>query len=298
MAFIQYEKLFSRKWFMSYSFITIGAFIMAAGFVLFIAPHRIVPGGVYGIAIVIHNLFGFPIGLTALCFDIPLTLLGIKILGPRFGIKTVLGFVFTAFWVDFLTYLYGETPLIENDILLSSIFGGVFIGLGLGLIFKAKATSGGSDIIAMILSKYTKLPLGQLMILVDSVIVLFGLIVFRDWKIPLYSLISIYVTGRVVDLVLQGLSYDKTLFIVSEKHQLIRDKIIGDLNRGGTFINGKGMYDNSEKTIIYTVLNRREMAIIQDYIHQVDPMAFLVVVNANEILGEGFRSLRDKVEDV
>lgn len=297
MAFIVKEKLFSKKWFIAYSLIALGAFIMAAGFVLFITPYKIVPGGVYGVSIVLHHLFGTPVGLIALCFDIPLTLLGIKILGPRFGIKTVVGFVLTAGFVDLLTYLWGDQPLVENDALLSSIFGGVLIGLGLGMIFKAKATSGGSDIIAMIVAKYTKLPLGQLMIAVDSAIVLVGFVAFQDWKIPLYSLIVIFITGRVVDVVLQGISYDKTLFIVSEKPKELRDKIVNDLNRGGTFIQGKGMYNGNERTIIYTVVNRRELAMLQDFIHRTDPDAFMTVINANEILGKGFKSLRDKVSD-
>ena len=295
MAFIVKEKLFSKKWFIAYSLIAVGAFIMAAGFVLFITPYKIVPGGVYGVSIVLHHLFGTPVGLIALCFDIPLTILGIKILGPRFGIKTVVGFVLTAGFVDLLTFLWGNQPLVENDALLSSIFGGVMIGLGLGMIFKAKATSGGSDIIAMIVAKYTKLPLGQLMIVVDSAIVVVGVLAFQDWKIPLYSLIVIFITGRVVDVVLQGISYDKTLFIISEKPKELRDKIVNDLNRGGTFIQGKGMYNGNERTIIYTVVNRRELAMLQDFIHRTDPAAFMTVINANEILGEGFKSLRDKV---
>jgi len=297
MAFIVKEKLFSKKWFLAYTMIVVGAFIMAAGFVFFITPFRIVPGGVYGISIMLHHMLGTPVGLVALCFDIPLTLIGIKVLGPRFGIKTVVGFVLTASFVDLLTYLWGEVPLVEDDVLLSSIFGGLFIGLGLGLIFKAKATSGGSDIVAMIIGKYTKLPLGQLMIAVDSTIVLISLIVFQDWKIPLYSLIVIFITGRVVDVVLQGISYDKTLFIISEKPKELREKIIHDLNRGGTFIQGKGMYDEKERTIIYTVVNRREMTILQDFIHQSDPNAFMTVINANEILGNGFKSLKEKVSN-
>ncbi len=297
MAFVSKEKLFSARWFKAYSLILIGAFIMASGFVLFITPHNIVPGGVYGISIVLHHFTGFPIGLTALAFDIPLTIIGIRVLGPRFGVKTVVGFILTAIFVDSLTYLWGVKALVPDDVLLSSVFGGVFIGLGLGLIFKSKATSGGSDIVAMIISKYTKLPLGQLMIYVDSAIVIVGLVSFQDWKIPLYSLIVIYITGRVVDLVLQGVSYEKTLFIISEKHAEIRDKIIHDLNRGGTFLKGEGMYRGEEKSIIYTVLTRREMAILQDFIHKTDPNAFLTVINASEILGEGFKSLRDKVSD-
>ncbi len=293
MAFIHKEKFLSRKWLINYSLIIIGAFIMASGFVFFITPYKIVPGGVYGISIVLHHLLGTPVGLIALCFDIPLTILGIKILGPRFGVKTVLGFFATAFFVDGLTWIYGETPLVENDALLSSIFGGVLIGFGLGLIFKAKATSGGSDIVAMIISKYTRLPLGQLMIAVDSTIVLVGLFAFNDWKIPLYSLIVIYVTGRVIDVVLQGVNYDKTLFIVSEKYEEIRHKIIVDLNRGGTYIHGQGMYNNAEKTLIFTVVNRREMMILQDFIHKIDPKAFITAINASEILGNGFKSLNE-----
>lgn len=297
MSFIVKEKPFSKKWFIAYSLIAVGAFIMASGYVLFITPYKIVPGGVYGISIVLHHLLGTPVGLVALCFDIPLTILGIKILGPRFGVKTVVGFLLTAFFIDGLTYLWGDQPLVEDDALLSSIFGGVFIGLGLGLIFKSKATSGGSDIVAMIIGKYTKLPLGQLMIAVDSVIVLVGLFAFQDWKIPLYSLIVIFITGRVVDIVLQGISYDKTLFIITEKPKELRDKIINDLNRGGTFIRGKGMYSENDRTIVYTVVNRRELAMLQDFIHYTDPDAFMTVINANEILGKGFKSLREKVSE-
>ncbi|MCD4682421.1 MAG: YitT family protein [Bacteroidales bacterium] len=297
MSFIVKEKPFSKKWFIAYSLIVVGAFIMASGYVLFITPYKIVPGGVYGISIVLHHILGTPVGLVAICFDIPLTILGIKILGPRFGVKTVVGFLLTAFFMDGLTYLWGEQPLVEDDALLSSIFGGVMIGLGLGLIFKSKATSGGSDIVAMMIGKYSGLPLGQLMIAVDSVIVLVGLIAFQDWKIPLYSLIVIFITGRIVDIVLQGISYDKTLFIITEKPKELRNKIINDLNRGGTFIQGKGMYSENDRTIIYTVVNRRELAILQDYIHDTDPDAFMTVINANEILGKGFKSLRDKISD-
>jgi uncharacterized membrane-anchored protein YitT (DUF2179 family) len=308
MAFVQNEKVFSKKWFIAYTLIVIGSFILAAGFVFFINPYNIVPGGVYGIGIVVHHLTagmfsfwptGIPIGLFGLVLNVPLTIIGIKILGPRFGIKTIVGFVLTSVFMDLLTMVVGENdPLgLAEDILMACVFGGVLIGFGLGLIFKSKATSGGSDIVAMIIAKYTRLPLGQLMIYVDSVIVLFGLAVFQDWKIPLYSWIVIFITGKVIDITMQGVSYDKTLFIVSKEFELIRDKIINDLNRGGTFIPGKGMFNNSDKTIIFTVLNRRELAILEEYIHEIDPKAFVTVVDANEILGEGFKSLRDKVSE-
>ncbi len=296
MTFLRKQKVFSKKWLIDYALIIVGSFILASGFVLFITPYKIVPGGVYGISIVLHYVLGTPVGLMALAFDIPLTIIGIKILGPRFGIKTVVGFVLTAFFNDGITYLYGYEPLVRGDALLSSIFGGLFLGVGLGLIFKSKATSGGSDIIAMIISKYTRMPVGQLMIMVDSVIVTLGLIVFKDWKIPLYSLIVIFISGKVLDTILEGLNYDKVLFIISDRFEEIGEKIIHDLNRGGTFIAGKGMYNQKEKQIIFTVVNRREVAILQEYIHRIDAHAFVTVLNSNEILGEGFKSLETKLE--
>lgn len=306
MSFLSQEKPFSRRWLINYGLIVIGSFILAAGFVFFISPYRIVPGGVYGISIVIHfmtrGMFsfapdGFPIGLMGLILNIPLTIIGIRILGPKFGVKTVLGFVLTSAFMDGLTYWRGDLPLVENDALLSSIFGGALIGFGLGLIFKSKASSGGSDIVAMIINKYTRLPVGQLIIYVDSVIVLVGLAAFGDWKIPLYSWIVIFITGKVIDVVMQGVNYDKTLFIISDKYEAIRDKIINDLDRGGTFISGKGMFNGAEKTIIFTVVNRRELAMIEEFIHKTDPRAFLTVMDANDIIGEGFKSLNEKVTD-
>lgn len=304
MGFVTKEKFLTKEWFRVYSLIVVGTFILAAGFVLFINPYQIVPGGVYGIAIVIHystkGMFeiwpdGIPIGMLGLTMDIPLTIIGIKILGPRFGIKTVLGIILTAFFMDFLTYFIGQNdPLkLHDQILLSCIFGGVLIGFGLGLIFKSKATSGGSDIVAMIFSKYTALPLGQLMIMVDSVIVLVGLIVFQDWKIPLYSWIVIFITGKVIDITIQGINYDKALLIISEHPDLIREKIIKDLNRGGTILNGQGLYSGDSKQIIYTIVNRREMEMLKSYIKTVDPQAFVTVIDTHQVIGNGFKSLNE-----
>lgn len=308
MNIVTKEKLFSKQWFISYGLVTLGAFIMALGYVFFIDPYKIVPGGVYGISIVVHELTkgmfaicpeGIPIGLFGLILNIPLTILGIKILGPRFGIKTVIGFILTSVFIDLLTLVFGANdPLgLADEILLACVFGGVLIGLGLGLIFKSKATSGGSDIIAMILAKYTRLPLGQLMVIVDSTIVILGLIVFKDWKIPLYSWLVIYITGKVIDLVLEGMNYGKMLFIVSEKHDIIRDKIINDLVRGGTFLSGEGMYQGVSKKVIYTVVTRRELAVLESFIYKVDKNAFVTVVDAREILGKGFKPLESVTEE-
>ncbi|WP_163707422.1 YitT family protein [Mangrovibacterium lignilyticum] len=306
MPFLQKEKIFSFNWFKDYSFITIGSFILAVGFVYFISPHKIVPGGLFGVAIVVHYITkgmfelwpdGFPIGLFSLLVNIPLTLAGIKILGPRFGVKTVVGFVLSSVFIDLITYLRvnSEAPLV-NDVLLSCIFGGVLIGIGTGLIFKSRATSGGSDIIAMIIARYTGMQLGQLMIYVDSVIVLLGLAAFQDWQIPLYSWLVIYISGKAIDVTLEGVSYNKALFIISARHEEIKQKILVDLERGGTYFQGRGMFTNEEKQIIYTVVSRREVAILEKFISDVDPDAFITIMDTREILGEGFQSIKLKVE--
>lgn len=296
-SILQKDKVFSANWFKSYTLIAVGTFLVSVGYVMFISPNKIVPGGIYGISIMLHYLLGTPIGLTALAFNIPLTLIGTKLLGPRFGTRTVVAFVLTSIYVDTLYYLYGSKPLVPNEMLLSSIFGGLFIGIGVAMTFKAKSTSGGSDVIAMILQKYTRWPSGQLMMLVDGSIVAISLFVFGDWKIPLFSLITIFVVGRVIDIALHGFTYDKTLFIISDKHEEIRNSIINDLRRGGTFLHGEGMYNHERKQIIFTVVNPRELFLLEEYIHRVDPDAFIAVLEAFEILGKGFKSLTEKVED-
>ena len=306
MAFLTKDKIFSKKWIIDYLLIITGSLILAAGFVYFVTPHKIVPGGVYGIAIVVHYMTqgmfsfwpeGIPIGLFGLVLNIPLTIAGIKILGPRFGIKTIVGFVLTSVFIDGITYFRpnGNAPLVD-DVLLSCVFGGVLIGFGLGLIFKSRATSGGSDIIAMIIAKYTRLQLGKLMIYVDSTIVLLGLLAFKDWHIPLYSWVVIYITGRAIDMTLEGADYNKALLIISKKHLEIKSKILFDLERGGTYLKGEGLFTGEEKQIIYTVVSRREVAILEEYISKIDPEAFITVMDTKEILGEGFQSLNSKID--
>lgn len=293
---------------MSYLYILIGTFILSLGFVLFINPYKIVPGGVYGISIVIHHstkglfsLFpdGTPIGLVSACLDTILTIIGTKILGPRFGFKTVLGFISTAVFMDVLTAFIGENdPLgLANDLLLASVFGATIIGFGLSIVFKSKATSGGSDIIAAIIAKYTHLPIGQLLIYVDSGIALLGLIVFNDWKIPLYSWLVIFITGKVIDMFLEGNGHEKMLLIISDKHEEIRERLLFDMGRGGTYLNGEGMYNGSPKKVIYTIVDRREVLILEEHISKIDPNAFVAVIDAKEILGEGFNSLTEKTKN-
>ncbi|MEX0986315.1 MAG: YitT family protein [Bacteroidales bacterium] len=302
MAFTVIDKTFSKAWFRNYAFIVIGALFMAAGYVFFITPNKIIPGGVIGLSVIIHyateGMFawapkGLPVGIMALLMNIPLVYFGIKTLGPRYGIKTILGFVLVAVFIDGLTIIWGYEPMVEGDMLLSAIYGGVLIGFGLGLIFKSKASSGGTDILAMIISKYTSIQPGRLLIYLDTVIIMVGLLIFKDWEIPLYALIVIFLVGKVIDTTLQGPSYQKSLFIITNKYDEIRDKIIHDLNRGGTALHASGMFHGDEKKMIFVNVTRREMAILEEFIKSTDPDAFLTVINAHEIIGKGFKSISD-----
>lgn len=291
------DKAFSRKWLISYGLLIVGTFILAIGYSFFMAPYKIIPGGIYGISIVLHHKFGFPVGMAALFFNLPLTLIGLKILGPKFGVKTFVCFIFTALFTDGLALLWGPDPLqLQDEVLLASIFGGVVMGVGVGLIFRSRASSGGSDVIASILSKYTRIPLGTQLMIVDSVIVLVGFAVFQDWKIPLYSWLTIFIMGKVIDVVLHGFTDDKTIFIISSKSEEIRLAIIHDLKRGGTIFNGKGMFTKEEKEVLYTVVNRREVTDLVHYIFEIDPDAFISIQDAHEIIGKGFKSIEEKME--
>ncbi|GAB1418801.1 YitT family protein [Bacteroidales bacterium] len=297
MAFIVRYHPFTRPWFKAYALIVTGAMLIASGYAFFITPHKIVPGGIYGISIVLHHTFGTPVGLMALAFNLPLTLVGIKVLGPRFGIKTFTGFMLTSLFMDLISLWIGDMALIPDDLILSSVYGGAVIGLGVGFLFKAKATCGGTDVMAMMLGKWTGRPLGQLMMSVDTIIVIMGSLVFLDWKIPMYSLITIFVMGKTIDTVLQGWTHDKVALIISNRYNEISNAIADDIQRSSTLIHANGMFAGAERNILYVVLSRKEVPALEQRVHQADPSAFVTIINADEILGEGFKSLRDKVCD-
>ncbi|MDL2239119.1 YitT family protein [Bacteroidales bacterium OttesenSCG-928-K03] len=286
----QSDKPFSKNWIKSYLFLIVGTAILAFGYSCFMTPYKITPGGIYGISIVLHYKFGFPVGMAALCFNLPLTLLGLRLLGPRFGIKTFLGFCLTALFTDGITWLFGDDPLqLGDDIILASLFGGVVLGIGVGFIFKAKASSGGSDVIASILAKYTKIPLGQQLMIVDSCIVVLGFLAFQDWKVPLYSWTTIFIMGKVIDVVMKGFSDEKTVYIISDKYEEIRTFIINDLDKSGTVFNAKGLYTEQEKNVIFAVMNRRLLPYLQEGVFKIDPQAFVTILDAYEIIGNGFK---------
>lgn len=293
---------------MDYSMIISGSLLFAAGFVLFIIPYKIVPGGVVGLAIITNLLSsqyqlltnGFPVGLAALCFNIPLFIIANRVLGPRFGIKSLLSIIFTSFFIDLLSYLIPTPDFLNlsDERLLAGLFGGVLIGVGSGLILKARAFGLGSDMVAMIIAKFTRKPLGILLIYFDSAVIITAFLFTLDWQLPLYSWAVMFIFGKVTDSILQGANYEKSIMIVTENaFEAIRDKIIVDLQRGGTIIHGSTFENGKNLKIIYTVATQSELSVLTEFISQVDPSALVTVTDSSEILGKGFKSLLTKIRE-
>ena len=300
------RNLRTKEFWFSWVIITFGALILAAGFVLFTNPYKIIPGGVYGLGRILHHLIhAIPTGTFGLMIDIPLIITGFAVFGSYFGTKTVYAALITPLFMNSMTNLLGEDPTdgicfisryidLSDNILVAAIFGGVLIGAGCGLIVKSGATSGGTDIISMLLSKFARMKFSSAMFCVETVIVLFGMIILGDWKLPLYSLVAIFVTSKVLDYVLDGASYDKLLFIISDKKEELKQFILHEMERGGTYIKSTGMYTDQEKDMIFVVVSRREITSVKDRIKLIDPCSFVVVVDAYETYGDGFKSFSGK----
>ena len=290
----------------NYLQIIIGSFIVAIAYVFFFTPHKIIPGGVYGISIILHyesmNWFpwlkeGLPLGTTALCFNIPLIIVAFKLFGNSYLMRTIVTFVSTAVFVDLLSEITPSFSLVNDlngDMLLSCIYGSAILGFGVAQILKAHGTSAGTDVLAKVLTKYTRIPVGYTIIIVDSFIVLLGLIAFGDWRIPMYSLFTVFVYGKMVDVFMQGLSFNKAVFIISDKHEIIAERIMHSLNRGGTYFYGKGMYQGTPKEIIYTVIDSKQVSTLRQYVQEIDPNAFITIIEAKEILGTGFKAIDEQ----
>ena len=293
---ISLSHLLSSRLLKSYALILGGTFSMAVAYVYFISPFKIVPGGVYGISIVLHHLYGLNTGALAFVFSIPLVGIGMWNFGWKFFFRTFWGVILTSFFTWLLTEINGDIQLVHNA-LLSTIYGGVFLGLGVGMVFKTKSTVGGSDVIAQLISKHLRIPLSRAQVMVDGAIVLIGFIAFRDLEIPLYSWLVIFIMGKVIDFVLTGFSDDKTVFIISDMHELIRERLLEEIGRGGTYLHGSGMYNGAEKKVIFTVVSRRELIHLMEIVHRVDDQAFMTIVDASEILGKGFKSFDEKVSN-
>ncbi len=273
---------------LEYFGLAVGSSIMSLGLVLFLIPGKIAPGGVSGIGIVLHHLFNLPVGVVMLLFNIPLFILGLKILGKQFGTRTFFAFLTVSVTTDFFDKGLQLGAATEN-LLLTSIFGGILLGIGLGIVFRFKGTTGGSDIVGQIIHKYTNLTVGTSILIVDFFIISFAGFAFRDINLALYGFISLYFSSKVLDVLLDGFDYARSFYIISDKQTEIIEAITREMGRGGTEILGKGFYTRQERNILFTVVTRKEVAILRQIVRQIDPSSFVIIANVHEVLGEGFR---------
>ena len=316
------EPMGSWAWWRSWMLIFIGCSIMGAGFVLFVNPYKFVPGGVYGLGIVLHNIFpSVQVGTFGYMFDVPLMIAAMLVFGGRFGTRTVLAALYTPGFMNVLTRrVYPDEAAVEsldpaqllggrldlsNDLLLTCVIGAVVIGVGQGIVVRQQATTGGTDIVAMLLQKFAGIKFSTGIFLADGSVVLAGLAVIgfglgigeaaaNGWMLTLYSLITIYISSRVIAYLLDGASYDKLLFIISDHHAELKRFIVEDLDRSATYIKAKGMYTERDRDMIFLVVSRKEVHLVQHKIREIDPSAFVVVTDAYDTFGEGFKQFPEK----
>lgn len=306
--------------------IFVGCSIMAIGFVFFINPYNFVPGGVYGASIVMHNIFpSIQVGTFGYMFDIPLLILSLVLLGAKLGARTIVASLFTPFVMNVLSELVYPTQEalqsldpsmmlggmldLSDHLMLACLMGSVLIGVGCGIVVKSQATTGGTDIIAMILQKYANIRFSNGILIVDALVVAFGLLVIGfgigtaddstqpSWHLSFYSLIAIYVISRVLAYVINGAKDDKLVFVIGSGDMTELNRfILEDLDRSATYIKSRGLYSNKEKEMLFLVVRNKEVNSVKHKIKEVDPRAFVVVTDAYDTFGEGWKPLPSKGE--
>lgn len=271
--------------------ITLASAAYALGFVWCYAPNGIAFGGITGVAQIINHLVpALPIGVTVIVLNIPLFLLGWKLIGGHLLISSLYAMFISSVFIDVLTPVYDWQPM---DPMLACIFGGVLMGLSLGLVFQQGATTGGTDLIARLLKlKLTWLPMGRLLMGIDLAVILTVAAVFGTLKAAMYGLVALYICSIVMDAVLYGMDNAKVAYIISDKNKEISDILVRDLDRGVTILHGQGAYTGTEKDVLMCAFKQREITAIKAAVKEVDPAAFLIVCDAHEVLGEGFRDYK------
>ncbi|MGX6445269.1 YitT family protein [Neobacillus sp. K501] len=269
---------------LEYIYVIIGSGIIALSFNVFLLPNQIASGGVSGISTILLSVFGWEPAYVQWAFNIPLFIAGVILLGKQFGVKTLVGTIFLPFVVFFTKTIEPWT----NDALLGALFGGIGVGLGLGIVFRGNASTGGTDLAAQIINKYTGLTLGTCVVLIDGLIVMAAAIVF-DIERGLYALIALYVTSKTIDLVQVGLSRSKTAMIITNKQEEVREGILNKIDRGVTKLSAYGGFTDHERPVLMCVVDQREFTKLKQLVKTLDPSAFVVVMDAAEVLGEGFK---------
>ena len=267
-------------------FMIAGSVFLAAGVALFLAPNQVATGGTAGLAILLNYLLKLPIGGLMLLVNLPLLLLGWKMLGRAFVLRSVAAIGLSSLLVD----LFGEImrlPPLSNDLLLATLYGGIGVGVGVGLILRGDASAGGTTVIARLVAARSRFRSGQVILFCDFLIIVASGLVFAEVERALWSLISIYVTAKCVDMVLTGALTEKVVHITSDRADLLSRKIVEHLGRQGTILNGTGLDPAERKTLIFVTVDARRITLLRDIIRNNDPEAFMIVMDAAEMLGRG-----------
>lgn len=265
-----------------------GSAVVALAYVLFLIPHRIVPGGVGGVSMVLNHFLGTPVGLVIAVLNIPLFIIGIRVLGRGYGLKSVLGIVISSALIDFFGYALPLQPATDNPI-LACVFGGLMLGTGLGLVFRGGGSTGGTDIVGQLIASRTNFSTGTAILVVDAAVIAAAGLSFGRFELALYGFLNLYLQTRAIDLVLEGLSYTRAMFIISDTAGSISRAITAQMNRGATLLDAEGAHTGRPRQIVFCVMAKREVPRARDIARAIDPRAFIVITDVYEVLGEGFR---------
>ncbi len=295
-------KRFFKGW-KDYLWITLGSVLTAASINIFLVPYKIAPGGISGIATVLYYLSNgiLPVGTTMLAMNVPLFLLGMKFIGGRFTIRTLYSAILLSAIIDFTAsfsqhIINSNMSLINGtgaaaDLLLYSISGGTLMGIGLGIVFRFGATTGGSDLAARITNYFKpNLTMGQIIMFIDTSVIIFASISFRSFQLGLYAIVALFTSSRVIDAILEGVSFAKAVFIISDSADEIAKRIMDELDRGVTGLNGIGMYTGEKKNVLMCILHRGQLPALKQLAKEVDEKSFVFLTDIREVLGEGFKT--------
>lgn len=265
--------------------------IMSVGLNMFLVPHTIAPGGLSGLSVVISKLTGFSVSNILFTISTPLLLFSVKILGKKDAIKTFIGMVILSGILEITAPL--ATISVTQDVLLSAISGAILLGIGLGIVFSVDGSTGGTDLIALMVNRVIpSLPVSKCLTIIDGMVVLSAGIANGNIETGLYSAIALYIIVKVIDAIISGFDYSKAFMIITEDRDELKEAIVNDIKRGVTILDGKGGYTNNDKSILLVVVNNKKQEVsLKKLIKKVDPSAFIIVSDVHEVLGEGFKSI-------
>ena len=274
----------TNKFFLEMLGTIIGSFFMAIGVSLFLLPNQLSSGGISGIATIAYYLFSLPMGITIIIINIPLFVFAIFKVGKSFFIKSVIGTIFLSFFIDYLDKFQALT----NDNLLASIYGGIILGIGTAIILKSHSSTG--DLVSYIINKQNPtIQTSKILVIIDATIIFLNMIFLKEIEIGLYSAISIFIMGKMLDILFEGIYFTKLAIIISDKSEEIAKRIEKNIKRGSTGLYGKGMYTGEEKLILMCAVSRNNLEKLKLEAKSVDPDSFIIITNSREVVGLGFK---------